>query len=76
MKNLSQYSVDVSACYLGRAIGVDRDHVLSALLDFELYVELPLQRGNALLMGRRPALCTGRPRHIIWGQRSQLGLSN
>lgn len=67
----------VCMSYLGSAVGVDRDHILSALLDFELYVELPLQRGNALLMGRCPALCARRTRHIIWarGQRSKLGLS-
>lgn len=68
--------VRVSVCYLGRAIGVDRNHVLSTLLDFELYVKLPLQRSNALLMGWSPTLCAGRSRHIIWGQRLQLWLNN
>lgn len=37
--------------YLGRSVGVDRYHVFNALFDFELDVELPLQGGDALLVG-------------------------
>lgn len=37
--------------YLGRSVGVNRDHVFYALFDFELDVELPLQGGDALLVG-------------------------
>lgn len=36
--------------YLGGAIGVDWDHVLHPLLDFELNVKLPLKGGDALLV--------------------------
>lgn len=37
--------------YLGRSVRVDRYHVFYALFDFELDVELPLQGGDALLVG-------------------------
>lgn len=37
--------------YLGGSIGVDGNHVFNSLLDFELDVELPLQRGDAFLVG-------------------------
>lgn len=36
--------------YLGGTVGVDGDHILDSLLDFELDVELPLQRCDALLV--------------------------
>lgn len=37
--------------YLGRSIGIDGDHVLNSLFDFELDVELSLQGSDAFLVG-------------------------
>lgn len=37
--------------YLGGSIGVDGNHVLNSLFDFELDVELPLQGSDAFLVG-------------------------
>ena len=56
--------VCVTASYLGGAIGVDGDHVLGALFDLELNVELAFQGGNAV---RRPALRPRGLRRVIWG---------
>lgn len=51
--------------YLGSSVRVDWDHVFNALFDFELDVELPLQGGDALLVGRRPTLGPGRLRALV-----------
>lgn len=41
----------VSVLHLGGSVGVDGDHVLNSLFDFELNVELPLQGSDAFLVG-------------------------
>lgn len=59
--------------YLGGSVRVDRYHVLNALLDLELDVELPLQGGNALLVGRRPTLGPGRLRALVCKREERSG---
>lgn len=57
--------VNTAALYLGGSVGVDGDHVLHPLLDFQLDVELPLQGCDAFFVSRRSALGPRRLRTFI-----------
>lgn len=63
----------VNILYLGGSIGVDGDHVLNSLFDFELDVQLSLQGSDAFLVGWRSALGPGRLRTLICGEREKVG---
>lgn len=59
--------------YLGGSIGVDGDHVLNSLFDFELDVELSLQGSNAFFVGWRSTLCPRRLGTLICGEKEKVG---
>lgn len=63
----------VNVSYFGGSIGVDGDHVLNSLFDFELDVELPLQGSNAFLVGWSSALCPRRLRTLICVGKEKVG---
>lgn len=57
----TQTKSDSEACYLVGTVGVHLDHVLSALLHFELDVVLLLECGQATAVGAAWS---------VWGQRA------